>query len=229
MKDSLNVFKYALLLLLQLFLSTCFANPSKIIAPQSLWLPHTPFYITTGYSLTHELYRNRSVTQSEITPPFTYDIHHTYPNNMSGWRFGFGSRMGAEESNYGYELDFNQVFATTKNTPGLKITRPEKILTGFITYTLNPEARLKWIVAGAGVITTVYTTTRTIPPNEVSYSNSVTTTVDPGVAGVVLYHLNNYFAVKGVFIYKIAAYNSVINGTLIPLLMVNYYPSIHNR
>ena len=95
-------------------------------------------------------------------------------------------------------------------------------------YTINPSARLQWILAGGAVITSVYLTTKTIAPNEVSLSNSTTISVDPAIAGVVLYHTNRSFAVKGVFIYKIAPYYAAIRGTLIPLIMVNYYPQIFN-
>lgn len=192
------------------------------------WQPKSSFYLTTGYSLTHELYKPQQITVTSIQPPFTYNAQNVYPNNLSGMRFGFGGRLGSEASHYGYEFDFNQVFAQTKITPGLKVTRPENIIVGFVDYTINPNSRLQWIVAGGAVITSVYLTTKTIPPNEVSLSTSTTTSADPVIAGVALYHITPSFAVKGVFIYKIAPYDAAIRGTLIPLIMLNYYPKIFN-
>lgn len=192
------------------------------------WKPNSSFYLTAGYSLTHELYRPQKLTVTGILPPFSYNTQHVYPNNLSGIRFGFGARFGNKKSHYGYEFDFNQVLAKTRVTPGLKVTRPENIIVGFVDYTINPNARLQWILAGGAAITSVYLTTKTMAPNEVSLSNSTTTSVDPAIAGVVLYHINPSFAVKGVFIYKIAPYDLAIRGTLIPLVMVNYYPQLLN-
>lgn len=208
-----------LLVILSFFLHKSFAQEID-------WMPKGSFYLTTGYSLTHELYRPLQETLTNIQPPITYNIQNTYPNNLSGMRFGFGARFGSKTSHYGYELDFNQVFEKARITSGLKITRPEKIVIGFVDYTINPQSRFQWILAGGGVITTVPLTTTTIAPNQASSSTSTTTSVDPAIAGVVLYHINSAFAVKGVFIYKIAPYDTSIRGTLIPLLMVNYYPNI---
>ena len=185
-----------------------------------------PFYLTAGYSLVHELYHHQQITVTNITPSFTYNSYNTYPNNFNGVRFGFGSRFGSRESHYGFELDFNQVFAKTRTTPGLEVTRSEKIIVGFVNYTINPKSKLQWILAGCGVVTTVSLTTNTIAPNQASTTSSTTTTVDPGVAGTALYHINPSFAVKSVLIYKIAPYDTQIRGTVIPLLMINYYPNV---
>lgn len=191
-------------------------------------IPEHAFYLTTGYSLTHELYHGQEETVTNISPTVTYIIRNSYPNNFNGIRFGFGGRLGPKGSPFGYEFDFNQVFAKNKITPGLNVTRAEKIVLGFVDYTINPKSKLQWIVAGGGVITTVPLTVETIAPNQVSISTSSSTSVDPAIAGVALYHINSSVALKGVFIYKIAPYDTSIRGTLIPLLMINYYPPIFN-
>ncbi len=196
----------------------------NLFAESLNWQPKQDFYLTAGYSLTHELYQSQWVTINDISPSFTYNPVNVYPNNFNGMRFGFGSKLGTDQSKFGYELDFNQVFAKTRITPGLRVARSEKIILGFVDYVINPQSRLKWFLAGGGVITNVPLSVRTIAPNPPSFSTSNSTSIDPAIAGFVLYHINPSLALKGIFIWKIAPYDTSINGTLIPLLMLNYYP-----
>ncbi|PJD94499.1 MAG: hypothetical protein CK426_03685 [Legionella sp.] len=188
------------------------------------WKPKQSFYLTAGYSLTHEMYRAQWTTINEVSPAVTYNPTQVYPNNLSGLRFGFGSKLGNADSQFGYEFDFNQVFAKTRTTQGLQVTRPEKIILGFVDYMVNPESRLQWFLAAGGVITNVPLTVKTIAPNQLSSSTSTSTSADPAVAAFFLYPLNSSLALKGIFIWKIAPYDTAITGTLIPLLMLNYYP-----
>lgn len=212
------------------FKVTCFLLGFYLVSIQNVfaesfkWQPKQAFYLTAGYSLTHELYQSQWVTINDISPSVTYNPVDVYPNNFNGLRLGFGSKLGGALSRFGYEWDFNQVFSKTRVTPGLRINRAEKIILGFLDYAVNPDSRLEWFVAGGGVLTNVPLKVSTIAPNPPSYSTSSSTSIDPAIAGFALYHINPSLALKGIFIWKIAPYDTSINGTLIPLLMLNYYP-----
>ncbi len=154
--DSLSQFKYCFLIFFFVMTKT-FAEPVD-------WRPKQPFYLTFGYSLTHELYRSQQVTINTVSPPVTYNPVDVYPNNLSGMRLGFGAKLGSSQSRFGYEFDFNQVFASKRITPGLQITRPEKIILGFVDYLINPDSRLQGFLAAGGIVTNIDLTVTTIPP-----------------------------------------------------------------
>lgn len=210
-------FRFFLLMLTCLFFTAPVAHSADT--------KKTPFYLTMGYSLSHQLYRSEWSSISNLSPPVRYNTEAVYPNNLSGLRLGFGAKLGSSKSRFGYELDYNQVFAKTRTTPGFYTTKAEKIALGFIDYELNPEAsRLHWLIATGGIITNAVSTLKTLDPNPPSWSSSESTAINPAIAGVVLYPINSSFSLKGVFIWMITPYSNASHGTLIPLLMFNYYP-----
>ncbi len=188
---------------------------------KSDWKKHRPFYITGGYELTRHFFRHDQLVISDVHPPIYYTAGRTYPSNFNGMRLGFGTSL---EDNWGLELNYTQAFATTKVTNSLRITQSNKVVVGFVTYTINPLDRLRWVMAGAAAVTSTYVTTRTLPPYEpyFSYTNSVD--VDPAVAGGAIYQFNAQWAIKGILIYKIKTYNPMLRFDFIPIAMINYYP-----
>lgn len=199
-----------------------FAKDVSSMFQPSDWTQHEPFYLTAGYNFTRHFFRNAVETNTSVEPPMYYTARDTYPNSFSGMRLGFGTNI---EKHFGYELDYTQSFAKTKTTNSLRITQSNKVLVGFITYTFNPEDRLRWTIAGAGAVTETFTTTRTLPPYKRYYSDVANVDVDPAVAVALTYQLNARFALKSAFIYKIKTYNVTLRSDLIPIFMLNYYPA----
>lgn len=187
------------------------------------WTCHNSFFITGGYVLYHPIFNNNSLS---IAPPNEPAIHFspqsTYPNNESALRAGFGSGLG-NHTPFSYEFTFTEGFPKSKHNSELEITRARKSFAATINYTLNPESRLRFNVAGGAAVTSIYVTTTA--KQQPSFSNtSNNADVDPYLGGSIAYSINSKFVIRAVQYYAFSSYNINLNGSLISLLMLNYYP-----
>jgi hypothetical protein len=188
------------------------------------WNCHGSFYVTGGYVFAHYLFNSNQLT---LSPPGQPTINFTpkdiFPNNASGMRWGFGSGLGTNTP-FTYEIDYNQIFTHSNSKNGLKVSRSSKSLVGILGYVINPKNRLRAsLVGGASVISTYLTQTTVASPQFFS-QNTNSVDVDPFLGGSLAYQINSKFALRAVEFYDFATYNRNAQGSLITLLMLNYYP-----
>lgn len=213
------------LFILMILSNMVFAATSEKSCSKEDWRCHGSFYISGGYVFIHYLLTSNPLTflpAGQSTLSFT--PKDAFPNNASGMRFGFGTGLGVN-THFTYEIDYNQIFnhSTTKNE--LKISRSSKALVGILGYVINPKDRLRTsIVGGASVISTYLTQTTASPRSYFSQTtNSVD--VDPFLGGSLTYQINSNLALRVVEFYDFATYNRNAEGSVVTLLMLNYYPA----
>jgi len=199
------------------------ATNSKPCQPSD-WTCHNSFFITGGYVFYHTLYKDNPLS---IVQPGHQAIDFTpqsaYPNNENALRSGFGAGLG-DHTPFSYELDYTQGFPKSKTGSELELTRARKVFSTSINYTLNPESRLRFNLTGGASVTSIYLTTTTVA-EQPSFSTTVNTVdVDPFVGGSIVYSINSKFAARLIQYFSFANYNRNTNGSLITLLMLNYYP-----
>jgi len=188
------------------------------------WRCHNSFFVTGGYAFYHALYKNNTLL---IIPPGKQEIDFTplsaHPNNENAMRFGFGSNLG-NYIPFSYEFNYTQGFSQSKTSLTLEFTKARKVLSGSITYALNPKSRLRFNLVGGASVTSIYLTTSTVA-QQTPYSVTVNAVdVDPFLGGSISYSINSRFAVRLSEYFAFSKFNLNTNGTLATFLMLNYYP-----
>ncbi len=210
---------FSMLLSNLIFAATIEKNCNK-----AYWSCHSSFYVTGGYVFAHYLLNNN---QLSLTPPgqpkINFTPKDTFPNNASGMRFGFGSGLGTNTP-FTYEIDYNQIFTHSNTGTDLKVSRASKSLVVILGYTLNPKNRLRTSLVGGASVFSTYRTDTTVAPHQFFSQNSNSVDVDPFLGGSLAYQINSSFALRAVEFYDFATYNRSATGSLVTLLMLNYYP-----
>lgn len=216
--------RYRLLLLPLLFLYTQSAWP-QVKCDKSDWRCHDNYDFSLGYIFVHQFYKSEPIRMPiSGAPDLVYSPKEAFPNDLSGYRLGFGSSLG-QDSPFGFQFYYNQAFPKSKVYNNFQFTGKGKVFLGLINYDLNPKSRLKVSLVGGAGIFSQYLSITSLHPNLPFSQTTDSVDLDPVLGGNIKYQINSKFDIKFITFYDFAIYNKELRGRLVPSIMFGYHPS----